>query len=478
MPNAGLDIPDPEFKDFQDKRFEENMVKNDPKCSSDLLNRSDDLSMGDDALYQLINETEALKGNIKALGDRLKRPDIQEIFEDSNSACDLIVHHLLDAVESIIPKRGSWKIATEEDRAKENLKVMGLTDEQADDAIAGYGTDLDRETQEAIRRDYLPPDKIAKLKTSSPDMNIQNLYQLTNQIGSLFGALLGGQAEDEVQEEAQDTLIDTNDLLSSVLGQLQSLMGGSSSDGTYDDLDGEVLEEDDKQGSIQQHPEPTCLPPRLENRKHYDKDAMAEIEKEKLGSKRGILGGLRKRAIDYTQVIKEMNPTEAKLLKLVQRKSGQDPVQAIYPFSGMSNINMFLRTINNLITKGWIGSRDNKPVKTDVTDGLVMAYDAIRNGAVVASKKQASPAKPKFTIGEKVVFDGGTVTQEGKSVLPRSKGVVKDLIRVPLEGYKYVVELLDGSLTRPVSYRKLAPQAHTASYNGMKVAFKSQLFVR
>jgi hypothetical protein len=139
-----------------------------------------------------------------------------------------------------------------------------------------------------------------------------------------------------------------------------------------------AIDPNEKISAIKQHNEPRDLPPRVENRKHYDDEATAEIQKEKEAR--------RKRAIDYTQMCKELNPTEAKLLKLVQRKSGQDMMQSIYPFSGMSNPNMFVRALNNLVRKGLFDIKDNKPVKTDVTDRVVMTYDALRNGAVVAKR--------------------------------------------------------------------------------------------
>lgn len=352
-------------------------------------NKEENMVKEGSGFSSLIERVEALKSEFSDLKET-PESERDKALNDAMSALDSVVHHLLDISEDL-PKQSSLlrrrRATSEEEREEEasrKLKALGLSDIQIDDAIAGYGSDLNEETLKLIKRDYLP-----KQKTSSPQ-NIQDLYQLTNQIGSLFGALLGNPTVGESeQEEAEEAIGDVNDLLASVLGQFQGLLGGSEDE---DFIEGEVIE-DEKQSSIKQHKDPKMLPPRDENRKHYDSEVQKELEMEKEGGLHRLArlkAAARKRAIDYTQVIKEMTPTDAKLLKIVKRKSGQDPVQAIYPFSGMTNVKMFIQALNNLIRKGWVGSKDNKPVSTEVTEGLIMAYDAAKDGAVVAATKSVN----------------------------------------------------------------------------------------
>jgi hypothetical protein len=140
-------------------------------------------------------------------------------------------------------------------------------------------------------------------------------------------------------------------------------------------------EENTIKASIQQHAEPKMLPPREENRKHYDEEVKAEIEKEKLGASEDV---------DWVSMAKGLSSTEARLLKLIQRNSGQDPIQSIFPFSGLHNVRQFLQTINTLASKGWCAVKDNKLFKTDTTDRLLKTYSALQSGAVVASTRWAS----------------------------------------------------------------------------------------
>lgn len=137
---------------------------------------------------------------------------------------------------------------------------------------------------------------------------------------------------------------------------------------------------DTKVAEIKQHSDTKFLPPRAENRKHYDEEVQNELKAEKEASLR--------LAIDFTEVAQALNPTEVRLLRLVQRKSGQDPIQAIYPFSGMNNLNTFMSVMNNLARKGLASVKDNRIFKNEVTERLLMTYDALKTpGTVVGSMR-------------------------------------------------------------------------------------------
>lgn len=136
-----------------------------------------------------------------------------------------------------------------------------------------------------------------------------------------------------------------------------------------------------KVSDIQQHEEPRCLPPREESRKHYDTEVMNELKADKEAS-------LRRLAIDFTEVAQALNPSEVRMLRLVQKRSGTDPMQSMYPYSGLQDPNAFFRVINNLARKGWAVVKDNKIFKSEVTDRLIMTYDAMKTpGTVVSSMR-------------------------------------------------------------------------------------------
>ena len=161
-------------------------------------------------------------------------------------------------------------------------------------------------------------------------------------------------------------------------------------------------EENAVKATIETHREPRMLPPREGERKHYDSEAQAEIEKEKAAkvatdptpetpkAEAPAAEAPKAPETDWVQLAKGMTATEARYLKLILRKSGQDPIQAIFPFSGAHNVKQFLLAVNALAHKGWFEVKDNKPFKTETTERLVETYDAVRSGAVVASVRWKS----------------------------------------------------------------------------------------
>jgi hypothetical protein len=145
--------------------------------------------------------------------------------------------------------------------------------------------------------------------------------------------------------------------------------------------------------AIQIHEETKCLPPREGERVHHDSEAQAEIDIEKEKDETAKIGKLKTAepsAQEWVALAKSLTSTEARYLKLVQRKSGQDPIQNIFPFSGAHNVRQFLQAINAMGHKGWFQVKDDKLFKTDTTDRLVETYDALRSGAVVASLRWKS----------------------------------------------------------------------------------------
>ena len=152
------------------------------------------------------------------------------------------------------------------------------------------------------------------------------------------------------------------------------------------------VEENKVMASIKQHKETTMLPPRTENRKHYDEEVTKELELEKQAAPEETTVESPTQVQvqpqrDWVAEAKTLSPTEIKYMKLVLRFSGRDPMEMM-PFTGAHNYKMFLQAMNQFGHKGLFEIKNGKAYKTEVTERLVMTAEALKSGAVTASGKK------------------------------------------------------------------------------------------